>query len=1717
MMNLRVSFLSFCAMVLFCNSALTTAQTNADYAAVPPSSVDFDPPQIMLSLSRDHQYFFKAYNDYTDLDPEDLTDVDIDGNPNIETTYKHSFDYYGYFDSYKCYRYSNSQGRFNPQSLTGDKYCNGGRWSGNFLNWATMTRMDIVRSIFYGGSRSTDTGSLTVLQRTFLPADAHSFAKYYNGDDLGQLTPYSTTRTDGTNGGDNDDFDDMDEGLTLCNITYESSGTSQASTSPPLIRVAQGNHQLWAANERWQCTWDDEHNANSNANIPPSSPVSVTIGGNTILVDSGIDASSEDPAPGDTYRARVRACASNALIGTERCKLYPSGNLKPIGILQTYGDTGLISFGLMTGSYQNNIQGGVLRKNVSPFSDEVNVLTNGTFKYTATSDSIVRTLEKLRPWGYSYGDGTYIGGGQVDNCPFQLANIPNGQCKSWGNPISEIYKETIRYLAGLNPTSAFLADDSSLLTGLRTAIWNNPLDESTQCSGLNTIVINASVSSYDDDQTSIAGLPGGINGTSVPAGASTTNTWTDGVGADEGIHGKRYFVGRSGAATNEFCDAKTVSNLSNTYGLCPEAPTVSGSYAMAGIAHYAHNNDIRSDLDGNQTVNTFAISLATNTPTIRVPRTDGGQPVTILPAYRLLTIPDQGGGALVDFKIVVPHSRVGITNQFYAKYYVNWEDSEQGGDYDQDMWGFIEYVLDEGTNQIEIITTAVGQSTGTGQLFGFVTNGTTQDGFHAYSGILGANYVDPTLVKGCIDCRELINSFNGSRSFGGQEGPQSYTFSIAPNNASTLESPLYYAAKYGGFKEEDDISGAAALNASPEKVSEWDKVNNLSGAEMPDGLPDNYFFVINPQQLFDSLNRSLSKILSQDTAAGTSVANFANADGFANLVTQAFYREQITDVDNKEVTWTGELISYFIDDFGNFREDTNGNGQLDGYNVDKVFAFDLNIGVASDPSDDTVQIVYPSPTFVSGVLQFDDDGFPELSRDSFGNLTGPTVDVAALKAVWSAADNLSQLDNSSIKSQRPYSTAVPVGGTGASRHILTYMDTDLDGVVDSGETMGLLDTVLTSANLGFLGVSSLLEATSIVNYTRGYENPVNPLRNRTLKIDGTDRTYRLGDIVNSTPRIVGIPTQAYDTIYGDTSYTEFREQYKNRRHMVYVGGNDGLLHAFNVGFRRDVVLGTNDITVKYATNLADIGVTVTSHPLGSEVWAYAPYNLLPHLQWLVSGFYTHVFYMDGAPEVYEAKVFPDDADHPNGWGTILVIGMRLGGGDFPVNLSGGGTTTSRSAYVVLDVTNPEDPPVLMAEITHPDMNFTTSKPTLYYDCGSFCSNSNQSDNFNGEWKLIFGSGPNSIQNFDTNETAKIFTYDLETKALVAREVTESAGVTVANSFVGGLASRDWDNGETGSRDDDVVYFGTVGKRALVPAPGDVETGSVYRFRPKNSNSTNLLFDTDRPVGSRPLTLANESLGNFVEGSWVYFGTGVYNHVDDEKTNAQERYYGIREPVNSAALTALATGAFNQNRLNSDLLTYATVSASDLLDTTAVEVLNNDDGSLGASVKTGDLRYAVAGATTLTELRKVILTAKQGWYRDLPMPSVNTDPSSRVISDTAFLKTQIFFTSFQPDSEIRENICIGGLGESELYALNLTTGTASDFAALGIEGSATAGTAAASIDLGKGTAATPIVFTSEAIGGNKSKVITQKSTTESKNIAVKTGSTKFLRSGWRQIF
>ena len=266
---------------------------------------------------------------------------------------------------------------------------------------------------------------------------------------------------------------------------------------------------------------------------------------------------------------------------------------------------------------------------------------------------------------------------------------------------------------------------------------------------------------------------------------------------------------------------------------------MAGSYLMPGLAYQAKTNRIRSDLsavpsddDRSLKVTTYGVQLATNVPTlkIKVPGLASSPEVVIQPIYRL-DYPGRGlgGGALVDLKVV---SQEVVGSTVRGKVYVNWEDSEQGGDYDQDVWGIIEYELDAAANTVRVTTDVIAESTNQPQGFGYAISGTTKDGAHFHSGIgdtstTGFNFTDRR--------RHRLQQLPAQRSAGQRD------LHARLQRRQGARGSLFYAAKYGGFIE------TGSGNQIPDLTSEWTFVTRT--LPVSDGIPDNYFFVANPLAL----------------------------------------------------------------------------------------------------------------------------------------------------------------------------------------------------------------------------------------------------------------------------------------------------------------------------------------------------------------------------------------------------------------------------------------------------------------------------------------------------------------------------------------------------------------------------------------------------------------------------------------------------------------------------------------------------------------------------------------------------------------------------------------------------------------------------------------------------------------------------------------------------
>lgn len=111
----------------------------------------------------------------------------------ISTTYSATNVYLGYFDPAKCYSYRSSasdsttapnvaapDSYFYPDGLASAARTCTSKWSGNFLNWATMQTIDPFRWALTGGYRVIDTPSLTVLEKAWAPAGQGSTTNFPN-------------------------------------------------------------------------------------------------------------------------------------------------------------------------------------------------------------------------------------------------------------------------------------------------------------------------------------------------------------------------------------------------------------------------------------------------------------------------------------------------------------------------------------------------------------------------------------------------------------------------------------------------------------------------------------------------------------------------------------------------------------------------------------------------------------------------------------------------------------------------------------------------------------------------------------------------------------------------------------------------------------------------------------------------------------------------------------------------------------------------------------------------------------------------------------------------------------------------------------------------------------------------------------------------------------------------------------------------------------------------------------------------------------------------------------------------------------------------------------------------------------------------------------------------------------------------------------------------
>ncbi|MFC1819130.1 pilus assembly protein, partial [Thermodesulfobacteriota bacterium] len=622
-------------------------------------------------------------------------------------------------------------------------------------------------------------------------------------------------------------------------------------------------------------------------------------------------------------------------------------------------------------------------------------------------------------------------------------------------------------------------------------------------------------------------------------------------------------------------------------------------------------------------------------------------------------------------------------------------------------------------------------------------------------------------------------------------------------------------------------------------------------------------------------------------------------------------------------------------------------------------------------------------------------------------------------------------------------------GNADNRFIFTWNDLNNDGVVDynSDPTKhelrdfeaglpvmgsivgGSLPSVNPADNRGPVPVDFGVDPTNpadaedqvnnIINWVRGM--PVPGMRDRRVSFDkdengeieaGEYAVWKLGDVIHSTPVSVSAPAENYHQLYRDFSYADFIGRWQNRRHMIYFGANDGMLHAVNGGFF--------DAEDNIFCRDKDCGSTTDTPRLGAEMWAYVPYNLLPHLSCLTDPDYSlesHKYYVDLRPRTFDVQIFEPEPDcidtsttpptatpldpgciHPNGWGTILVGGMRFGGAKFwPSDYNGDGTPDLddnrefTSAYFVFDITNPEQVPTLLGEFTRTvdgnevELGYTTVISSLVPMkrrdenvslLDTDCDLDLVSDPEISMWYLILGSGPTKLDGTSSQPgSVSVIPLDrlvskhaLDVKrsmripsALPAEEtaaypwnpVSPTQGVpfdegkgfgtftlTDSNSFISDMITVDMQLEQDYLAD--VVYFGTVsgtwgnwgGKMYRLVTREECGANDLQRLAQPSEWELALLLDADKPIVAAP-TVGTDGF-NF----WVYFGTGRFFEDKDKmdsSSNAMQTFYGIREPISASDCKTLTWAEVLNIDVPSPFTPYEILSAG---------IFPEDRGQLG---------------------------------------------------------------------------------------------------------------------------------------------------------------------------
>ena len=334
-------------------------------------------------------------------------------------------------------------------------------------------------------------------------------------------------------------------------------------------------------------------------------------------------------------------------------------------------------------------------------------------------------------------------------------------------------------------------------------------------------------------------------------------------------------------------------------------------------------------------------------------------------------------------------------------------------------------------------------------------------------------------------------------------------------------------------------------------------------------------------------------------------------------------------------------------------------------------------------------------------------------------------------------------------------------------------------------------------------------------------------------------TSKLGDIIHSAPSYIAAPASAYADSLESVPYTTFAAANVNRTPMIYVGANDGMLHAFNANTGREALAYVPTPVYK---NLSALTASSLSAVAGEPV--------------------AHHYQVDGSPTI-------SDAFYGGSWHTLLAGALGAGGqGVYVLDVTDPSTFTQANASSIVrwEFTDANDA----------DLGYGFAQPLLV-------------KTNNGRWSIIIGNGYNNSEDDGQSSSsghAVLFVLDAETGAVTAKLDTGVGSSSTPDGLSGPIAID-----TTGDGVADVVYAGDLNGNLW-----------KFDLSSSSSGAWNVAFGGS-PLFTTPgqAITVRPDVTKFTQGGYlVAFGTGRYIDTSDGSTTDTQAFYGIRDNGSSPA-------------------------------------------------------------------------------------------------------------------------------------------------------------------------------------------------------------------------